>query len=132
MRQDQYEKLQALSERVMDSFLHEADPDHWPGKGLKIGEMDAQTRGDLYWVRKTAISAASLYGRIEAMIGRVQIAGSGTTPAAGEPPEGEAPPPDDLEAEMRMYAREAAQLVDQVQQGSRKKAAFDARTHGKP
>ena len=44
MRQDQYEKLQTLTEKLTDVFLQEADPDQWPGKGLEQSAMDQQTR----------------------------------------------------------------------------------------
>jgi len=42
MRQDQYEKLQALSERLTDTFLEEGDPDRWPGHGIEVAAMDKQ------------------------------------------------------------------------------------------
>jgi hypothetical protein len=128
MRQDQFEKLQALSEKLMDVFLDEADPSSWPGQGLKIGAMDAQTRGDLYWVRKTAASAGMLYTRVAAMIGNVQLAGAGTTPA---PEADEAAAGNQLDAEVAAAEREAAKLLRELQNGG-SKAAFDKRVHGKP
>lgn len=127
MRQDQYERLQKLQDKLLDVFLDEADPESWPGKGLKIGAMDAQTRGDLYWVRKTAASAGMLFSRVEAMIGRVQFAGAGTTP----PAEGEESPEQQLDAEYAAAEREAKKLLDDVQSG-RSKAKFDRKVHGKP
>jgi hypothetical protein len=83
MRQDQYEKLQALEEKLLDVFLEEAEPEHWPGNGIKLGAMDAKTRGDLYWVRKTAASAAVLRGKVLQMIDMQH--GAGTTPHGPEP-----------------------------------------------
>ncbi len=129
MRQDQYERLQKLQDKLMDVFLDEADPEHWPGKGLKIGAMDAQTRGDLYWVRKTAASAGMLYSRVEAMVGRVQMAGAGTTP----PAEGDSPEDveQQMDAELAKYEKEAKAMLADVQSG-RAKAKFDKRVHGKP
>lgn len=127
MRQDQFEKLQALSEKLMDVFLDEADPSSWPGRGLKIGAMDAQTRGDLYWVRKTAASAGMLYTRAMAMIGNVQLAGAGTTPPTAEDDAAEAGT--QLDAEIASAEKEAKRLMAELQKGSGK-AAFDKRVHG--
>lgn len=128
MRQDQFEKLQALSEKLMDVFLDEADPSNWPGQGLKIGAMDAQTRGDLYWVRKTAASAGMLYTRVMTMVGQVQMAGACTTPSQGDGTE-----PDtantQLDAEVAAAEREANRLLKQLQSGASKNA-FDKRVHG--
>lgn len=112
----------------MDVFLDEADPEHWPGKGLKIGAMDAQTRGDLYWVRKTAASAGMLYTRVMSMVTNVQMAGAGTTPA---PQSDEAEKGNQLDAEVAAAEKEAAKLLREIQSGAGK-AAFDKRVHGKP
>lgn len=128
MRQDQFEKLQALSEKLIDVFLDEADPSNWPGQGLKIGAMDAKTRGDLYWARKTAASAGMLYTRVMTMVGQVQMAGAGTTPSQGDGTE-----PDtantQLDAEVAAAEREANRLLKQLQSGASKNA-FDKRVHG--
>ena len=89
MRQDQYERLQALEEKLLDVFLVEADPDEWPGAGMKMAAMDAQTRGDRYWVKKNAAASGILVNRVGGMISATQAWGSGTTPAEGDS-EGEA------------------------------------------
>lgn len=128
MRQDQYERLQSLGEKLMDVFLDEADPSSWPGQGLKIGAMDAQTRGDLYWVRKTAASAGMLYTRVMAMVGQVQMAG-GTTPPASDEMTTE-PAESQLDAELAAAEKQAQQLMRELQSGTGKKA-FDKRVHGK-
>lgn len=129
MRQDQFEKLQALSEKLMDVFLDEADPSNWPGQGLKIGAMDAQTRGDLYWVRKTAASAGMLYTRVMAMVGQVQMAGAGTTPPQGDCSTETDTANTQLDAEVAAAEREANRLLKQLQSGASKNA-FDKRVHG--
>lgn len=125
MRQDQFERLQALSEKLMDVFLDEADPSSWPGKGMKIGAMDAQTRGDLYWVRKTAASAGMLYTRVMSMVNQVQMVGAGTTPPSSD----EAETGTQLDAEVAAAEKEAARLLREIQSGAGK-AAFDKRVHG--
>ena len=41
MRQDQYERLMKLEEKLMECFLGEADPDVWPGKDCLLYTSDA-------------------------------------------------------------------------------------------
>jgi hypothetical protein len=134
MRQDQYEKLQLLEEKLLDVFLEEADPANWPGQGLKISAMDKQTRGDLYWVRKTAASAAVLRGKVLTMIDDTQQAGR--TPAL---PAGEDPLPDgdaegsQLDADIASAEREAQKLITEMQRSAAgpAKRAFDKKAHGR-
>lgn len=128
MTQDQFERLQTLAEKLMNVFLDEADPSSWPGAGIKIGEMDAKTRGDLYWVRKTAASAGMLYTRTMAMVGQAQQPGAGTLPPGEE--QGAEYPETQLDAEVAAAEREAAKLLHELQTGAGKKA-FDRRVHGK-
>ena len=128
MRQDQFTRLQALTEKLIDVYLTEADPASWPGQGLKLGDMDAKTRGDLYWCRKTAASALALAIRTESFVGTSLQRGAGLPPA---PTDGEeSTVEDDIEREISSYEREAQKLIDQAQ-GTAKKAAFDKRVHGK-
>ena len=129
MRQDQLERLQTLSEKLLDVFLDEADPEHWPGKGLKLGAMDAQTRGDLYWVRKTAAAVLVLENRVSNRIGQIQQSGLGTTPAASDGDD--TPQVDDgIESELQAAEKQAAALMRELQTGT-KKAAWDRKVHGK-
>jgi hypothetical protein len=133
MRQDQYEALQLLEEKLLDVFLEEADPDSWPGKGLKIGAMDAQTRGDLYWVRKTAASAAVLRGKVLAMIDDTQQGGRTPQLPPGEEPaaEGDAEG-GQLDADIASAERQAQALISELQRGTGAgKRAFDKKVHGR-
>jgi len=82
MRQDQFERLQQLEERLIDVAIEEADPDQWPGKGVAVAAMDQQTRGDRYWVKKNAVATISLAQRVGVLMSSVQ--GFGTTPTAEE------------------------------------------------
>jgi hypothetical protein len=126
MRQDQYERLQALEEKLCDVLVGEADPDHWPGKDVPPATMDKQTRGDRYWCKKNAVATISLVQRVGALIGQVQLSGNGTAPA--EVPEGDGTT--ELDAEVAAAEKEAEKLLRQVQSGA-KKAAFDKRVHGR-
>ncbi len=132
MRQDQFEKMQALEEKLLDVFIAEADPEHWPGKGLALGAMDAKTRGDLYWVRKTAASALLLATRVQQSIGAVIRGGAGTAPPDGEQPTDaqQAHQDQQVDAEYAAAEREAERLMRELQTGAGKKA-FDRKAHGK-
>ncbi len=125
MRQDQYERLMKLEEKLMDVFLTEADPDSWPGKDVPIASMDAQTRGDRYWSKKNAAASGVLIHRVSGLIGGTQ--GHGTTPAAGEGEEAAAQ--SQLDQEIASAEKEAAKLIAGVQKKA-SKAAFDKRVHG--
>lgn len=129
MRQDQYEKLQQLTEKLTDAFIGEADPEKWPGNGLEPGQMDQQTRGDRYWCKKNAAATLTVLMRTTNLIGVIQQRSTG----GGEDPAGvpdEKPEEDGLDAEIKAAEKEAAKLLNQIQQGSTK-ATFDKRVHGK-
>ncbi len=127
MRQDQYERLQALQERLIDTAIAEADPKVWPGEGIPIATMDKDTRGDRYWCKKNAVATIGLALRIDALIGRVHESGIGTTPTQDT---GAEDADTNLDAEVKAAEREAARLLDELQKKQRK-AAFDAHIHGR-
>lgn len=128
MRADQYDRLQALSVKLTDHFLDEADPDNWVGAGIPIAQMDAKTRGDAYWCRKVPAATLALIMRVVTLTGKIQSdsAGGGAGGAAVEPEDADA---DDLDKDIARAERKAAQLLDRVQQEARK-TAFDKKTHG--
>lgn len=125
MRQDQFEKLQALSEKLTEVFIGEADPDKWPGVGIEPGVMDQQTRGDRYWCKKNAVATLSLVGRIQSVSGMIR-----GQAAAGMPPPDEPEETSELDKEIAAAEKEAAQLLDKVQKQSQKRR-FDEKVHGK-
>lgn len=127
MRQDQYERLQALSEKLTDVFIDEADSDKWPGLGIAANAMESQTRGDRYWCKKNAVATVSLIQRIHTLTGLIQRdsgAGNGSAAVTGEPEESS------LDKEIASAEREAEKLMDKVRSKA-KKQEFDQRTHGK-
>lgn len=127
MRQDQFDKLQALSERLTDVALDEADPDQWPGAGWKPSELTKEQRGDRYWSKKNAVATFSLIGRIHQLTDHIREASAGGGADAGAVKE----PEEDLDAEINAAEKEAAKLLDKMQRGARKQE-FDKRVHGKP
>jgi hypothetical protein len=124
MRQDQYNRLQALEEKLIDFAIEEADPDKWPGHGVAVGAMDQQTRGDRYWCKKNAVATISLAQRVGVLMGSVQ--GFGVTPAGDE----EEQQRDHLDDEVAAAEKEAKRLLKSLQSGEGK-AQFDKRVHGK-
>jgi hypothetical protein len=126
MRQDQFERLQELEEKLTDAFLGEAAPDKWPGAGMDPGAMDQQTPGDRNWCKKNAVATISLVQRVGTLIGQVQLRGAGTTPPEGEEA---AAQQDHLDDEVKSAEKEAAKLFRELQTGAGK-PAFDRRVHG--
>jgi hypothetical protein len=127
MRQDQFEKLQELSEKLTDVFLAEADPDHWPGAGISPGQMDAQTRGDRYWTKKNAVATIALVQRVGNLTQRIQLASAGGDGSAEQVKDDEE---SSLDAQVSAAEKEAVKLLDAVQSRARK-AEFDKSVHGK-
>lgn len=129
IRLDQYTRLQALQEKLYDVFLEEADPESWPGRGIKLAAMDAKTRGNLFWCRKTAAAVLVLANRVGDTIGRTQVDGDGpgVDEAANTEQENEA---EQVDGEIARYEKQALAVLSEMQSGSRK-AAFDRKTHGK-
>lgn len=125
MRQDQYERLQALSEKLTDVFLGEADPDTWPGAGIPLATMDKATRGDRYWSKKNAAGTVMLIGRVHTLIGQIQLGSS-----AGDGAAGLTTAEEELDQEVAAAEKEAERLLNEVQQKARK-SQFDKRVHGK-
>lgn len=121
MRQDQFERLQVLGEKLMDSFLDEADPKAWPGAGTPVANLTQQTRGDLYWTKKNAAATAVLYGRVEQMVGQQQGAMNAPDPDA----DGAAAAESQLDSDIASAEKEAKRLMSDL-----RKREFDKRVHG--
>lgn len=71
MREDQLEKLQALSEELTDVFLFEANPKEWPGHGVLPRDLTQEDRGDRYWSKKNAVATMAIVVRIESLTARL-------------------------------------------------------------
>jgi len=128
MRQEQFERLQSLHEKLVDVFLDEANPDKWPGNGVEISSWDQQTRGDRYWIKKNAVATIALTQRIQSLVTVVRHA----TAAGGgeETPEAVTDPQEDLDKQVAEAEKEASRLLDTVQRAAAK-AKFDGKVHGK-
>jgi hypothetical protein len=128
MRQDQYEKLQALTEKLTDVFLQEADPDKWPGAKLESANMDQQTRGDRYWVKKNAAATLTVIMKTVNLVGVIQQRSAGGEEGGAAVEDG-ASEASGLDAEIKAAEKEATKLLNQLQSKAGK-AAFDKKVHG--
>lgn len=115
MRDDQYQRLQALNEKLMDVFFFEAEPDNWPGGGLTPRDMDSQTRGDRYWCKKNAAATLSLCLRTITVIdaSRRRLPDGLAAQKDETPDGGEAN--DSVDKEIDAVEKEAARLMAKLQ-----------------
>ncbi|CUJ67316.1 hypothetical protein [Achromobacter sp. 2789STDY5608628] len=122
MRQDQYERLVALSEKLTDALLLELDPEQWPGASLAPMAMDQQTRGDRYWCKKNAAATLTLIMKNNSLFDLIRRQTAGGGGAAEVPPGAAAPGEDDedsgLDAEIRRAEKEAAQVLARAQKAA--------------
>lgn len=123
MRQEQWEKLQEIEERLCDVFLAEADPLHWPKPGVPHHQLGADERAERYRAKRAAAETAMLLTRAQHLIGAAQGLGATPpqTPAGDTPPEEEAS--STVEREVRAVEHEVERLrravMDRLQQSSR-------------
>lgn len=127
MRQDQYERLQALTEKLTDVFLDEADPEKWPGHGIAANTMEAQTRGDRYWCKKNAAATLTVIMKTTSLVGMIQ---QRSAAGAGDGVQEGTDEPDGLDGEIRAAEKEATRLLNKLGTATSKEA-FDKRVHGK-
>lgn len=125
---EQFARLQSLSDRLVDTVVHDADPANWTGNGRKASELTQQERGDAHWCRKIAAGTLAILMRVHQVIdlGRERTAKDGENEAGAVKPN---EPDFDLEREIKDAEREAAQQIDRLRQ-STDKAAFDKYVHG--
>lgn len=116
MRDDQYLKLQALNEKLIDAVIVEANPDTWPGDPTKLAEMSRDDRGDRYWCKKNAAATLSVIMKLTSLTGMMERTLRGTAPQAGDPdPDVET----DLDREMKAAEKEATKLLKGIQRRQR-------------
>lgn len=125
MRQDQYEKIQNLSEKLADVVIQDIDPEGWVGKGKRPAELTKEERGDAYWCRKMAAASLSLLTRVAHLVDVVQKQSSNGQGGAGVT-DGEQL----LDEEIASAESEAERLLNRLTT-QRAKASFDKRVHGK-
>lgn len=126
MREDQFIRLQALSEKLAEAFIGEADPDTWSGAGKLPKDMDKGERGDRYWCKRNASATAALLLRVGSLTSMVVRGNAGDLTPADEKT-GEDP----VEAAVLEAEALGNQLLDQVLTKQRRAEATQ-KFHGKP
>jgi hypothetical protein len=63
MRDDQFDRLETLQEKLCEIVLEEADPDNWPGTGTLPKNLTKDERGDRYWCKKNAAATFTLLNK---------------------------------------------------------------------
>lgn len=112
MRQDQFERLQGLTERLADQFFIDAEPADWSGAGKRPNQMDKTERGDAFWCKRNAVATLALLTKTIA-IGDVVRGESGDPAAPGAVTDDE----DDVDSEINAAEKEAAKLFLEHMQG---------------
>lgn len=109
MRNDQYIKLQALSEKLADAVILDADPEFWTATGIKANELTQEQRGDAYWCRKLASSSLSVLTKVLVLANIVerQAAGKPTDDAKDDSYA-------DLNKRIKAAEREAAKILERA------------------
>ncbi|ECH1885924.1 hypothetical protein DVZ67_10475 [Salmonella enterica subsp. enterica serovar Saintpaul] len=112
MHQDYKTRLTALSDKLTDVVLEEADPENWPGAGKKPSELTKDERGDRYWGKKNAAASLTLLIKVHSLIG-MHIRG-------GVPQEpGEVDEEFELGQRVNNAEREAAAIIERLQKGKK-------------
>jgi hypothetical protein len=121
MRDDQFQRLQTLSEKLTDVVLDEADPSSWPGDDMTtekwralelVDAKEAQRiRGDRYWSKKNAAATLTLLTKVYTIAGWVtqRNARSDGLPIT------DGSESDDMEKEIKDAEKVATKLLAQVQ-----------------
>ena len=124
MRPDQYEAIQAISERLADVVIADADPSNWIGNNVLPKDLTKEERGDAYWCRKLACASLSVLTRV-AYLTKQEHNNNGF---AAEGVQRDSL----LDAEIAAAEKESEKLLASLQKRQEKKAKFDKHVHGKP
>ena len=113
MHNDYKTRLTALSDKLTDVVLEEADPDNWPGAGKRPSELTKDERGDRYWDKKNAAASLTLLIKVHSLIGMQKPGG---TPSGTPIQEDEAFA---LGQQVNKAEREAAAILKRLQKGKK-------------
>ncbi len=129
MRQDQFERLLVLQEKIGDVVLVDANPENWTGNGALPKDLTKAERGDAYWCRKQAMATLSLLMRVVTLTGQLQHANAPPPPAAGQTPDESVGL---LDKEIADAEAEAGKLLDRVSRAAAKGAFVARAVNDKP
>ncbi|ENT9569148.1 hypothetical protein ACFA6N_002430 [Salmonella enterica] len=105
MYEDYRTRLTALSDKLTNVVIEEADPDNWSGSKKPVKELTKDERGDRYWDKKNAAASLTLLIKVHSLIG---MQSRGTT--------GENVDDDDfgLAQQVAKAEKEAAAIIERV------------------
>ncbi|HEM8492622.1 TPA: hypothetical protein U2Q18_003702 [Citrobacter koseri] len=112
MHQDYKTRLTALSDKLTDVVLEEADPDNWAGGNKRVNALTKQERGDRYWDKKNAAASLTLLIKVHSLIG--MHTRGGVPPVPGEIDE-----EFELGQRVNKAEREAAAILKRLQKGEK-------------
>lgn len=69
MYEDYRTRLTALSDKLTNVVIEEADPDNWSGSKKPVKELTKDERGDRYWDKKNAAASLTLLIKVHSLIG---------------------------------------------------------------
>ena len=115
MRQDQFDRLVSLTEKLTDQVLLDIDTANWTASGTLPKDMTQGDRGDAYWCRKNAMASTALLLRLYSITGAIQRANTNPGDSGGA----EVTPAEDetaglLDKEIDAAEREARKLLDKA------------------
>lgn len=73
----QIAKLNALTDKLVDVVVVEADPDNWTGGNLLPEALSRDERGDRYWCKKNAAATLAVLTRVESLTQRAGASSGG-------------------------------------------------------
>ena len=115
MRDEQFTKLEALQERLVDAILIEADPVHWSGGEKLPKDMTQEERGDRYWCKRNAAASLTVLNKtLSLAFFRDRM--------PSKPPEDQDAANDTLDQEINAAEKEAGRVLKIFEQRQKKKA----------
>jgi len=125
MRPDQWQRLQAVAEKVAEIAITDCDPENWAHSDKTSKELSRDQRGDAYWSRRQAIATCGVLARIHHLVANHNIIGETST--AGSPDDA---PEQTLERMIYEAELQGEDLLDRVQR-SVSRADFLTRANAK-
>ena len=113
MHSDYKTRLTALSDKLTDAVLEEADPDNWPGAGKTAKELTKDERGNRYWEKKNAAASLTLLIKVHSLIGMQTRGGTPKDNPGGDDEAFE------LGQQVSKAEREAAAIIDRLQKAKK-------------
>lgn len=115
MRDEQFTKLEALQERLVDVVLFEAEPENWTAHGKLPKEMTQEERGDRYWCKRNVSATVTLLNKTLSLAFFRDRQPS-------RPPEDAESANDDLNQEILEAEKNANKILKMFEQRQRQKA----------